>query len=197
MITKFVTPLIASAVLALTAGTANASTYSVLGTFNNGAFLTGSIGLNDGLLLSVNLHGDNVMPGDSAVNWVGTPICNQSSCVPSLSSYSYIIPGALVSETYSASTQAYSFYFNGGATLAYLTLDLTLLSVGGGVITAGHVWDPACGSAPYCEIYNVGADLTGGTLTAVTPLPATLPLFATGLAGLGLLGWRRKRKAAA
>jgi hypothetical protein len=30
-----------------------------------------------------------------------------------------------------------------------------------------------------------------------TPLPAALPLFATGLGGLGLLGWRRKRKAAA
>jgi hypothetical protein len=28
-----------------------------------------------------------------------------------------------------------------------------------------------------------------------TPLPAALPLFATGLGGLGLLGWRRKRKA--
>ena len=29
------------------------------------------------------------------------------------------------------------------------------------------------------------------------PLPAALPLFATGLAGLGVLGWRRKKKAAA
>jgi hypothetical protein len=29
-----------------------------------------------------------------------------------------------------------------------------------------------------------------------TPLPATFPLFATGLGVLGLLGWRRKRKAA-
>jgi len=29
------------------------------------------------------------------------------------------------------------------------------------------------------------------------PLPAALPLFATGLGGLGLLGWRRKRKARA
>ena len=27
------------------------------------------------------------------------------------------------------------------------------------------------------------------------PLPAALPLFATGLGALGLLGWRRKRKA--
>ncbi len=41
------------------------------------------------------------------------------------------------------------------------------------------------------DIYN-----NGGTV-AVTPLPAALPLFATGLGGLGLLGWRRKRKAAA
>jgi hypothetical protein len=31
----------------------------------------------------------------------------------------------------------------------------------------------------------------------VTPLPAALPLFATGLAGLGLLGRRRKKKAIA
>ena len=31
----------------------------------------------------------------------------------------------------------------------------------------------------------------------VTPLPATLPLFATGLGALGLLGWRRKRTTAA
>jgi hypothetical protein len=30
-----------------------------------------------------------------------------------------------------------------------------------------------------------------------TPLPAALPLFATGLGALGLLGWRRKRKQAA
>jgi len=29
------------------------------------------------------------------------------------------------------------------------------------------------------------------------PLPATLPLFATGLGALGLLGWRRRRKNAA
>jgi hypothetical protein len=33
--------------------------------------------------------------------------------------------------------------------------------------------------------------------TAATPLPAALPLFATGLGGLGLLGWRRKRKQSA
>ena len=32
---------------------------------------------------------------------------------------------------------------------------------------------------------------------AATPVPAALPLFATGLGALGLFGWRRKKKAAA
>ena len=32
---------------------------------------------------------------------------------------------------------------------------------------------------------------------AATPLPAALPLFATGIGAIGLLGWRRKRKARA
>jgi hypothetical protein len=44
--------------------------------------------------------------------------------------------------------------------------------------------------------------VTNPTFTAAagataTPLPAALPLFATGIGGLGLLGWRRKRKAQA
>jgi hypothetical protein len=30
---------------------------------------------------------------------------------------------------------------------------------------------------------------------SLVPLPAALPLFATGIGGLGLLGWRRRRKA--
>jgi hypothetical protein len=42
---------------------------------------------------------------------------------------------------------------------------------------------------------NPGALLQVGELTP-TPLPAALPLFASGLVGLVLLGWRRKRKGA-
>jgi hypothetical protein len=35
-----------------------------------------------------------------------------------------------------------------------------------------------------------------GTLITATPLPAALPLFATGLGAIGLFGWRRKRQIA-
>ena len=61
----------------------------------------------------------------------------------------------------------------------------------------------ACYSTTFCSVnyYDPNAPLNyihpaTGTLTP-TPLPAALPLFATGLAVTGLLGWRKKRKAAA
>jgi hypothetical protein len=42
----------------------------------------------------------------------------------------------------------------------------------------------------------IALSFTNGQITilSATPLPAALPLFATGLGALGLLGWRRKRK---
>ena len=44
---------------------------------------------------------------------------------------------------------------------------------------------------------SAGFVLPSDGLVGPTPLPAALPLFATGLGALGLLGWRRKRKAQA
>ena len=44
-------------------------------------------------------------------------------------------------------------------------------------------------------IIRTSAPVASGAVPSV-PLPTALPLFATGLAGLGLLGWRRKKKAA-
>ena len=52
-------------------------------------------------------------------------------------------------------------------------------------------WDFAIDNLAFNQD-TVGGDNGGGA----TPLPAALPLFATGLGGLGLLGWRRKKKAA-
>jgi hypothetical protein len=44
----------------------------------------------------------------------------------------------------------------------------------------------------YSLVFSPGVD---NELVSSTPLPAALPLFAAGLGGLGLLGWRRKRRA--
>jgi hypothetical protein len=44
--------------------------------------------------------------------------------------------------------------------------------------------------------YNDFEAVVTGIDPLTTPLPAALPLFATGLGAMGLFGWRRKRKAA-
>ena len=41
-----------------------------------------------------------------------------------------------------------------------------------------------------------GGEIRGFLAVAATPLPSALPLFAGGLGALGLLAWRRRRKAA-
>jgi hypothetical protein len=48
------------------------------------------------------------------------------------------------------------------------------------------------------DIYDFATGQTGAVgAVSATPLPTALPLFATGLGALGLLGWLRKRKAQA
>jgi hypothetical protein len=44
------------------------------------------------------------------------------------------------------------------------------------------------------HIFALETSAPFGIEVTATPLPAALPLFATGLGGLGLFGWRRKRK---
>ena len=55
------------------------------------------------------------------------------------------------------------------------------------------------GGFPVFSLGNFQENSSDGTyiIGTATPLPAALPLFATGLGALGLLGWRRKRKAQA
>ena len=49
------------------------------------------------------------------------------------------------------------------------------------------------GCSNYCGIGEVAFS----SVDAAVPIPAALPLFASGLGVMGLLGWRRKRKKAA
>jgi hypothetical protein len=64
--------------------------------------------------------------------------------------------------------------------------------------------DAVTGSAFVDPFFNTPAGYTldisqgiGNSPLSSTPLPATLPLFASGLGAMGLFGWRRKRKNAA
>jgi hypothetical protein len=50
---------------------------------------------------------------------------------------------------------------------------------------------------PNASLYSIITSPGVGNSPPATPVPAALPLFATGLGGLGLFGWRRKRKAQA
>lgn len=71
----------------------------------------------------------------------------------------------------------------------------------------GQYWVDTSHYAPYTYTNYNSQDGSGSQGLVVnslaeadvsaTPLPAALPLFATGLGAMGLLGWRRKRKAQA
>jgi hypothetical protein len=83
----------------------------------------------------------------------------------------------------------------------YQELDIPYQLEGGVVFVEQAVLFPPW-TAPFEQGFLPSQDVTtadgntGGeyALLAPTPIPAALTLFATGLGGLGLLGWRRKRK---
>ena len=92
-----------------------------------------------------------------------------------------------------------TFQLNNTATGGTIHLDLTDL-VGSGVLSGVTGSGMADGTvvfnspgppANFDGTFDVTVNAT------LTPLPAALPLFASGLGALGLLGWRRKRKASA
>jgi hypothetical protein len=112
-------------------------------------------------------------------------------------------PGRLARNCYSMTSSARARIVSGivsPSTLAVVRLITSSNLVGcstgrftGGVDDAKFVADVFSGTIGNTGVIDFGP---APVLVAATPLPAALPLFATGLGALGLLGWRRKRKAA-
>jgi hypothetical protein len=85
-------------------------------------------------------------------------------------------------------------------TVYQIEMDVVASVFGSGTQSSSASIDPYFEFAPGFDMdgYSfVFSDGVGNGPAATTPLPAASPLFATGLGALGLLGWRRKRKAAA
>jgi len=78
-------------------------------------------------------------------------------------------------------------------TLAFALGSTTTLAVDGWLVSITPL---ALGPWVRSSLGTATEPLTAEFVISQTPLPAALPLFATGLGFLGLLGWRRKKNAA-
>ena len=174
-------------------------------------FITPNLTLNGALSTPVNFI--TVAPNPSSDGGGGCPQCKNGYI--DIGTVNVTFSNIHFGSTYISGTFSDSAIFTakyGGAELA--------CAVGDGKSPATGDTDCLKWTSPIIQIALTGAlsgdfldiflnDATDWNLTptiqfaltshgqVTTPLPATLPLFATGLGALGLLGWRRKRKAAA
>jgi hypothetical protein len=97
-----------------------------------------------------------------------------------------------------AYTAGYNYQAPNGFSDAITSINGISIQYEANSIDGGDAW--ACNTECDEEMY-AGESYTPGVWSnaavATTPLPATIPLFATGLGAMGLLSWRRMRKNAA
>ena len=177
------------------------------GYFNSSGNFVGVGGTQDGVVIlgtsasiSAVIHEvDEVLGGGGS----GSMLTNQfqnflnlncsSGCVGGTDLYRYSGPGTPSNTAYAAG--AYLSFDGGTTPTAYFNTtgrgDAGDFQTSPCLIQSWQVCAPAdnfvVGSVEYQMLESLGYN--------PTPVPAALPLFATGLGGLGLLGWRRKRKA--
>jgi hypothetical protein len=171
---------------------------------------TGSINLNGSGDLVVqccigitgNFNGD-FAPGDAVIETY--PSNNLGPLSINFNTPVQIVGAQIQTNVIGQNFTAEIFAFNGSVLLGTFTEN-------------GFSGDVGDNSDPFLGVESATADITSVTYLTFTsnpfalqqvainqmtiegsqtPVPAALPLFATGIGGLGLLGWRRKRKAGA
>ncbi len=92
-------------------------------------------------------------------------------------------------------SSSFTFFFDSFIAYWFLFTNLSVHTevIGPGVNAGGHA------ESIFSNGVSVFASVINGASAPVAaiPLPAALPLFGTALAGMGFIGWRRRRKAAA
>lgn len=128
----------------------------------------------------------------ASATWQAIP--TQDPTTAQISLYGRLGDGIPSPSDYSLGTLIGPLVFNGGSYQVDITGFLnTLLSTNPHEYLELHV---AWTGAPSLVEGGVGQQAIFG-LTAETPVPGALPLFASGLGALGLIAWRKKRKAVA
>jgi len=165
-----VLPLITACALLTGTATANASTFVVSGTANN---------VSGGTLGSCANLAFCDFSGTLDIDVTAGTITGWDITFPGLPDFN------IVTVAFAGSLRTIS---NGYIFTLLFDTGPSLVGYSGGPITGESVVRTGGAGTVY-------GDLTGSITP--TPLPAALPLFATGIGALGLLGWRRKRKAQA
>jgi hypothetical protein len=149
----------------------------------------GGYGLYD--LTNVVLDGSTLFLSNSNVCFevYGGSVCGQGTLQATLNTGSWITPPAgitgpdaplAVTDVTGTAFSVTVLFTLGGSSYDSIYNEYNTLSIQSQTDYSGDFW--------YEPLAETGV---------ATPLPAAFPLFATGLGGLGLLGWRRKRRAQA
>ena len=104
--------------------------------------------------------------------------------------------GDLLVGNFSFMASEINIFDSSGNFVGTIPIDVGIGNTPGGLWALGFGTGGSNGSPNtlfFTDGINGESDGLFGALTP-TPIPAALPLFATGLGALGLLGWRRKRK---
>src|SRR5262245_9430205 len=175
--------------LLLGASSANAVTFDVNGSSIFGATLTGTIEGDAALttVTAVNLKASNVINLFNVLNVWTAPLLIASNSDPQFINVYLTFAGGPPADDLAQGQSKY----NGAIADVFAAHDPVVCGI-----------DLSCQalvlqerSDAIDEVNQAFADTFYATATAQTPLPAAFPLFAGGLGALGLLGWRRKKKA--
>jgi hypothetical protein len=184
--------VVAASVLALTVGAAKADTYTVVGTFGPGSDSSHCGGF--AVPFNVDICG-NSWPGGTLSGTL--TIANNSVIAENITvQIGAPMTGLLIPPSYDFANLARAQWFQSESELfsqegsAGIQLFSLLISfdLAHGTFASSYRYE--------FDFAGNGVDFTSaawsgsGTFTVTTPLPAALPLFATGLGALGLLGWR-------